>query len=225
MNKLIIFGTGQVSDIISHYFKNDSNVKVYGYCEDKKYVKKSKFNNLPVFTTEEVLKKYKPNDYYIHVAISYIDMNSLRKKKFEFFKKKKYRLLSFISSKSNVTKKNYSIGENTVILENQSIQPFVKIGNNSLIWSRSVIGHHARIGNHTWITSGSKIGGNSYIGNECFLGINATVGHMVKIGDTSFLGANSLTTKSIKKNSVVITKDSEKINILSKDFLKIISFK
>jgi len=88
MNKLIIFGTGQVSDIISHYFKNDSNVKVYGYCEDKKYVKKSKFNNLPVFTTEEVLKKYKPNDYYIHVAISYIDMNSLRKKKFEFFKKK-----------------------------------------------------------------------------------------------------------------------------------------
>ena len=28
MKKLIIFGTGQVADIISHYFKNDSNIKI-----------------------------------------------------------------------------------------------------------------------------------------------------------------------------------------------------
>ncbi len=225
MKKLIIFGTGQVADIISHYFKNDSNIKIFGFCEDEKYIKKNKFNNLPVFTTGEVLKKYKSNDYYIHVAMSYTDMNSLRKQKFNFFKKKKYKLLSFISSKANVSKKNYSIGQNSVILENQSIQPFVKIGDNTMIWSGTVIGHHTKISNHNWITSGSKIGGNSVIGNECFLGINSTVGHMVKIGDTSFLGANSLTTKSIKKNSVVISQDSKKLDISSKDFLKITYFK
>jgi len=225
MKKLIIFGTGQVADIISHYFKNDSNIQIFGFCEDEKYIQKSKFNNLPVFSTNELIKKFKAKDYYVHVALSYSDMNSLRKIKYNFFKNKGYRFLNFISSKSNIVEKNYTIGQNSVILENQSIQPFVKIGDNTMIWSGTVIGHHTKIGNHNWITSGSKIGGNSIIGNECFLGINSTVGHMVKIGDTSFLGANSLTTKSIKKNSVVISQDSKKLGISSKDFLKITYFK
>ena len=44
MKKLIIFGTGQVADIISHYFKNDSNIKIFGFCEDEKYINKVRSN-------------------------------------------------------------------------------------------------------------------------------------------------------------------------------------
>lgn len=219
---IIIFGTGQQADIISFYLKKLSK-KVYAYCVDKKFYKKSTFRNKKVITTNQLVQRYNPKNYKLHIAISYKNLNKLRYEKYEYFKCKGFSFENIIYN-SNINKADIRIGENTVVLDSY-IQPFTKIGNNSLIWSGSVVGHHSSIGNNCWITSGTSLGGNSKIGDFSFIGINSTIGHFVNIGKKCFIGSASHITKNISSRSVVIQKDSNQINFDPEKFLEINNFK
>ena len=220
--KLIVFGTGQQSDIISFYLKKLSK-KIYAYCVDEKYLKKSSFKNKKIITTQELLKKYKPRDFTMHIAISYKRLNHLRSEKYQFFKKKGYSFDNVIYN-TNFQKNEYKFGENIVLLDS-FIQPFTTIGNNTFIWSGSILGHHSVIGSNCWITSGSSLGGNCKIGDFTFLGLNSTIGHFVKIGKECFIGSAAHVTKNISSKSVVIQSDSSKVSFDPEKFLAINKFK
>lgn len=219
---LIIFGTGQQSDIISFYLKKNSR-DIFAYCVDEKFYRSSKFNNKRVITTSELIKNYKPKEYKLHIAISYSNLNELRKDKFLFFKKRGYKFETIISDIKYYNSK-FSPGENSVILESY-VQPDAKIGHNSFIWSGSIIGHHSNIKNHCWVSSGTAIGGNSNIDDLSFFGMNSTVGHFVKIGKSCFIGSGSHITKNVKKNSVVVQPESKILDFEAKKFLQIKNFK
>ena len=161
---LIIFGTGQVSEILSFYLKKLGR-EIFAYCVDEKYYKKTSFKNKKIITTKELYKRFKPKEVNLHIAIYYKKLNLLREKKFLEFKKKGYFLESFISNK-NLYNSNFKIGENCLILDSH-IQPYSKILNNVYIWSGSIIGHHSIIKDHVWISSGTALGGNSKIYDKC----------------------------------------------------------
>jgi len=219
---LIIFGTGQQSDIITFYLKKLSR-KIYAYCVDDKFYKKDKFYNTKIITTRELLKKYKPRDFKLHIAISYKKLNQLRFEKYEFFKKKNYSFESIVYN-SNIKKGDFRLGQNSTVLDSY-IQPFAKIGNNTFIWSGSTLGHHSSLGNNCWISSGTTIGGNCKIGDFSFLGLNTTIGHFVNIGKKCFVGSSAHITENISTKSVVIQKDSKKISFDPEKFLEIKNFK
>jgi sugar O-acyltransferase (sialic acid O-acetyltransferase NeuD family) len=220
--QLIVFGTGQQSDIITNYF-NKLSKKIYAYCVDDKFYKKSKFKNKKIITTKELLKKYSPKNYKLHIAISYKKLNQIRDEKYKLFKKKGYSFENVIYN-TNLKKGEVKVGENTVILDSY-IQPYTKIGNNTFIWSGSTVGHHSSIGNSCWISSGSTIGGNCKIRDYNFLGLNSTIGHFVNIGKKCFIGSAVHITKSITSKSVVIQNDSKKISYDPQKFLEINEFK
>tara|TARA_B100001093_G_scaffold384643_1_gene370360 strand:- start:12770 stop:13444 length:675 start_codon:yes stop_codon:yes gene_type:complete len=219
---LIIFGTGQQSDIISFYLKKLS-IKIFAYCVDDKFYKKSKFKNKQIITTKELLKKYNPKNYNLHIAISYKKLNQIRDEKYKFFKKKGYSFANVIYN-TNIKKGDVKLGENIVILDSY-IQPFTKIGNNTFVWSGSTLGHHCTIGNSCWISSGSTIGGNCKIRDYSFLGLNSTIGHFVNVGKKCFVGSAAHVTKNISSKSVVIQNDSKKISYDPEKFLEINNFR
>jgi len=219
---LIIFGTGQVSEILSFYLKKLGR-EIFAYCVDEKYYKETSFKNKKIITTKELYKRFKPKDVNLHIAISYKKLNLLREKKFLEFKKKGYFLESFISNK-NLYNSNFKIGENCLILDSH-IQPYSKILNNVYIWSGSIIGHHSIIKDHVWISSGTALGGNSKIYDKCFLGMNTTVGHFVKIQKNCFISAGSTVTKNVQKNSVVFQAESKKLDYSARNFMEIIDIK
>ncbi len=220
MKDLIIFGVGQTSEIVSHYFKNFSEYKIAAYTVDGKNLKESNFLEKPVVNFEELETYFPVNKFKAFVAIGYSNLNKTRGLKFLELEKKGYQFANFIHP-SNVAAKNFNIGKNCFILEHQSIQPFSKIGNNCFIWSGVLLGHHSVIGDHCWITSEVSIGGNSSIGERCFIGINSTIGHFVNIGDKCFIGANALITRNAQANSVFIEKDTELYRLNSKQFLEL----
>ena len=74
---LIVFGTGQQSDIISFYLKKMSR-KIELYCVDDNHLKGNSFNKKGIISTTTLLKKYKPKDYNMHIAISYSELNSIK---------------------------------------------------------------------------------------------------------------------------------------------------
>ena len=224
MKEVVIFGTGQTSEIVSYYLNKETDFKIVAYTIDSKEISEEKFNKKPVVAFEHLKEEYPPSKFNIFIAVGYRDLNKLREKKFLEAKSKGYSCISFIHPRAG----NFDpkiIGENSFIMEHQSIQPFSKIGNNCFIWSGVLIAHHSVIKDHCWITSESSIAGNTTVGERCFLGINSTIGHMVNIGKDNFIGAGTLITKSTKDGSVFITSDTDVYKLNSEQFLKITQMK
>jgi len=180
MKDIVIFGTGQTSEIIFRCFSRNTKRNIVAFTSHSSFVNDKFFLGLPVVPFEKIEIQFPPDKYEIFIAISYENNNMLRKKIFEEVKQKNYFLASYISPESNIDD-DISVGENCLILESNVIQPFASIGNNVFIWGNVSVGHHSVIKDHCWLTPGSSIGGNTTLGSGTFLGINATIGHLIDI--------------------------------------------
>lgn len=214
MNKLlkkniVIFGTGQTAELAWYYFKNDSSFEIVGFAIDSAFIKDTHFFNLPIIPFEEVQGIFPPTENNLFVALSYGEVNKMRKNKFFEAKAKGYYLPSYISSKATVLIDKATIGENCFILENNTIQPFVKIGQNTVIWSGNHIGHHSEIRNHCFISSHVVVSGNVILEDECFIGVNSTLRNGITIGRSSIIGAGSWINATVSPDSVYTAPPAE----------------
>lgn len=221
-NKIILFGTGEISELAYFYFTNDSEYEVVAFCCDKEYIKDDSFCDLPLFSLEEIQQKFPSNKFKMHVALSYSKLNKIREEKYLQVKKMGYNLVNYISSKS-IFWNDLKIGDNCFILENQTIQPKVKIGNNVMIWSGNHLGHGCNIDDHTYLSSHICISGHTKIGKRCFIGVNSHFKDFINIGDDVVIGMGSNVNKDIDSGSLVIGSKSEilsKDNLITKKILK-----
>ena len=218
--KLLIFGTGKISEAVSYFFERDSNFEIVGYILDDAFITTNLFLNKPIIAFSEFEANYSSAEYFIFVAIGYQGMNDLRTTKVNYFKTKGYKLASYISP--NV-QGNFKFGENTIIMDNVIIQPHAKFGNNVFVWGGAMIGHHATINDNCWLTGGCLIGGITEIGENTFVALGAIVGHEIKVGKKCMLGAGSITCKSIKSGTVLIVANTEPHRLNSDQFTRMSS--
>ena len=204
---LIIFGTAEIASLAKFYFTHDSNHRAIAFTADDEHVTEDKFEDLPVVPFSEVIKNYSPDQYSMHVALSYTKLNQLRAAKYKQAKAAGYKLVSYVSSKST-TWPDLTIGDNCFILEDQTIQPTVSIGNNVMFWSGNHIGHGTTIGDHTYLASHVVISGHCIIGQRCFFGVNSTLKDFLSIGDDVFIGMDASVTNNAKSGSVILGKSS-----------------
>lgn len=208
MKKLIIFGVGEQAELAYFYFKNESDYQVSGFTVDREYIKESTFKDgLPVIAFEDVLSDFPPTGYECFLAIGYTKLNQVRARKFFELKEMGYTLASFISSKAT----NYAecIGENCFILEDNTIQPFVRIGNNVTLWSGNHIGHHSVIEDHCFITSHVVVSGGCRVGAYSFIGVNSTLRDHIIIGQSNMIGAGCLILADTDDKNVFMEKNTE----------------
>jgi sugar O-acyltransferase (sialic acid O-acetyltransferase NeuD family) len=191
MKPIIIFGTGDIASVAHFYFSHDTPRKVAAFTVDKTYLREAEYCGLPVIAFEEIESLYPPEQFDLFVAVSYARMNQVRAEKCQLAKEKGYQLASYISSKATIWNEN-QIGENCFILEDNTIQPFVKIGNHVTLWSGNHIGHHSEIGDNCFITSHVVVSGGVKVGSNCFIGVNATLRDHINIAPHCVIGAASL---------------------------------
>ncbi len=207
MQKIIIFGLGDISQIANFYLSEDDNYEVVAFTVDSKYIKDKTFEKLPVIPFEEVEKKYSIIDYKMFIPLSYTKVNKLREEKFLEAKKKGYTFISYISPSATVSS-NAQIGENCFIFEDNTIQPFVRIENNCILWSGNHIGHHSTIKENCFIASHVVISGGVEIGANSFIGVNATLKDHIKIGKSNVIGAGALILNNTENNAVYMKKET-----------------
>lgn len=215
--QLIIFGAGKIAEAITYYFERDSNYTIVAYVIDDAYAVKSEFLGKPLIKLSKVKEHYPPSAYNAFIAVGYQGINSFRTDKVNFFKSAGYNLVSYISPQ---IKSNFTIGENSIVMDNSAIQPCVTIGNNVFVWGGTMIGHHAIIEDNCWLTGGSLIGGISTIGNGTFIGLGAIIGNEIKIGEKCMIGAATLIVKSLKDKSVLLEPSSELHRLNSEQFTR-----
>lgn len=201
--KLIIIGNASNARLAHYFFTKDSDYEVVAFSVDKQYIEKEEFCGLPVVDFGELENIYSPNEYDAFVAIGYSQMNKVRETLYTKTKEKGYFLPNYISSKCSFLTEE-KIGDNNLILEDNTIQPFVKIGNNNVFWSGNHIGHDAVIKDNVFISSHVVISGFTVVENNCFLGVNSTFRDAIVIGEYSLIGAGATIMKSTEPESVYL---------------------
>lgn len=203
MKKIVIFGSSEIAELAKYYFEKEKQEKIAAFTVDDEYVREENFLGQPMVPFSELSKSFPPNEYSMHVALSYKGLNKLREDKYHQAKKSGYKLESFISQDAFISNEA-PIGDNCFILENQTIQPFVSIGNNVMLWSGNHIGHGTLIGDHTYFASHVVVSGNCKIGQRCFFGVNATIKDYITIGDDCFVSMGASVTKDLNSGAVVL---------------------
>lgn len=210
MKKVIVFGNGRWAELMYCYLTQDSSFELAGFTVDPQYIniKGDKLFGLPVVPFDQVEMVFPPTEYSMLVALSYQKINRLREEKYYQAKSKGYELITFIHPKTT-TWPGLIIGDNCLVSENSSLNPFVKIGNNVTIGACVLIGHHSVIEDHCFISSGTVILGSVTVGPYCLLGPNSTIKEKVTIGSNCVIGSGVTITKDTREKEVYIERAPE----------------
>tara|TARA_E500000331_G_C17271873_1_gene719645 strand:- start:8469 stop:9104 length:636 start_codon:yes stop_codon:yes gene_type:complete len=145
----------------------------------------------------EKLKKFKPKDYFVFIAIG---DNQIRKKYFNKVKKRGFKIPNIVHPSSNVSK-HVSLGKGIFINIKAIINASARIKDNTIINTASIIEHETVIGKNCHICPGAKIAGRVLIGDDTFIGLGTNIIQNVKIGKNTKVGAGLTVKKNIKKNT------------------------
>ena len=109
MEKVIIFGIGDISQIAYLYLSENKNYEIVAFTIDKEYIKEDTFLGLPVVAFENLEEKFSQNEYKLFIPLSYTKINKLREQKFleakekgyveTEFKRRRYRILQTFNKK------------------------------------------------------------------------------------------------------------------------------
>lgn len=203
MQKIVLFGIGNVAEVAYYFLKHDTNKEVVAFTLEKNYIKDNheKFG-LPIVEYEIIEEKYPPNEYLLFAPCSGTNLNRFRERIYNTGKSKGYNFYTYISSKASVFTEK--IGENCFILEDNTIQPYTKIGNNCVLWSGNHIGHHTIIEDHIFISSHVVICGECLIKKYSWLGVNSSIKNTLIIDEGTIVGMDSSVTKNTTGNSIYI---------------------
>lgn len=191
--KIIIYGTGTLSELLYYYITNDSNYEIIAFTVDNEFLREKEFCNLPVVSFENIEDIYCPNEHGMIIAIGYSYMRK-RRLIYNRIKEKKYLLINYIHSSVNIN--NTLIGEGNIILKNTTIEPFVTIGDNNILWSSVNLSHNSKISSHCFFASQSLVGGFTKVKDNCFIGFRSTLIQNIIVEKETLVGACSLITKN-----------------------------
>lgn len=198
MKRIIIIGDGEFAEIASCYFAKDYAYETAAFAVERKFISKSELLGCPVVAYEDLTKLYPPSEYAVFVAVVFTQLNRLRRRFYWDCKAWGYEMLSYISPHAFVWD-NVSIGENTFIFEDNTVQYNAKLGNNVILWSGNHIGHSAAIDDNCFVSSHVVIAGYTKIGANSFLGVNSCLGDSIEFPRDSILAAGAVTTKKLEK--------------------------
>jgi sugar O-acyltransferase (sialic acid O-acetyltransferase NeuD family) len=208
---LIIFGAGEIAEVAAFYFGHDGGHNnggrpVAAFTIDDDRVGAATFAGLPVVPLSEVATRFPASGYDAFVGVGYAKINALRQTKCLALQAQGYRLASYVSTRATVFPSSTggtTWGWNAFILEDNTVQPFVKIGNGVTLWSGNHIGHHAVIGDFAFVSSHVVISGGVTIGERTFIGVNSTLNDHITVGQRCVIGSGCLITKDVADEGVL----------------------
>jgi sugar O-acyltransferase (sialic acid O-acetyltransferase NeuD family) len=214
MEKIVLFGNGQVADHAYVLFTYDSPYEVVAFTVDRAYLREESAHGLPIVPFEEISAHYPPDQYKMHISISYRRVNQLRAEKYEQARAKGYQLVSAISPRAT-TWPDLVMGDNGRIGANTLVDTCVTLGNNVTIAGGCIIGHHTVIGDHCFLAAGVVVSGSVTIEPYCFIGANATIRDRVTIARASVVGAGACILEDTAERGVYIARQAERLPVTS----------
>lgn len=205
--KLILIGAGETAEMAYEYFTDDSDYTVMAFAVEREYLKDDTYLGLPMICLDSLADHYPPTDHCAFVALSYVRLNSARKRLCGYARSMGYELASYVSSRSFVGR-DVSVGQNAFIMEQCSVQHHGYIGEGVVLWCGCQVAHRSFVGDYAWLAPGVVVSGFCSIGESSFLGSGATLVDGVSIARETVIGAGSLVRKSLPKPRMLYRADN-----------------
>jgi sugar O-acyltransferase (sialic acid O-acetyltransferase NeuD family) len=200
---LVIFGVGEIAQLAHHYFTHESEFEVGAFTVDREFMPGPEYMGRPVIPFDEISSALPPSEYQLFIALGYSNLNRVRMEKYLEGKRMGYTFPSYVSSRAAYLSA-IPAGDNCLILEGNTIQPYARIGNNVILWSGNHIGHHSVIGDHSFLASQVVVSGGVEIGERCFIGVNATLRDHIRVGERCVIGAGALLLSDAEAGGVYV---------------------
>jgi sugar O-acyltransferase (sialic acid O-acetyltransferase NeuD family) len=219
MTKIVIFGGGKIAEVVHACISGDCDLSIAGFTCDRAFVTADAFHGLPLVPFDEVVARFPPGEFAMFIAVGYQGLNALRAERCKEARDRGYRLMSWVSPRAHVPA-GCAIGENCLVMDGASLQPYARLGDGVFVWNNAVVGHHAAIGDYCWLASNCTISSTVVVEPFCFFGVNAAIGHAITIGARILIGAGAVVTRDATAGGVYIRGDTERFRLDSERFMK-----
>ncbi len=205
MERVIIIGTGQQSNVVRYNIEEQNKYTPIGYfdIEEKNWGENiDEIEIIPGYTDfnkeylTEIKKKYEVNKFVIALGNM-----KLRKELYYFFIENTWEAVNIIHPNSVISKKS-NLGKGLLVEAGCLITPNPIIGDNVVINTGSQVNHDNIIEDHVYIASGVLLSGGVKIGENTLIDDSVTVTLGRKIGKNCIIGAGSVVTKDIPDNVI-----------------------
>jgi sugar O-acyltransferase (sialic acid O-acetyltransferase NeuD family) len=207
---IVIVGDSEFAEIAYEYFTHDSEHEVIGFAVEEEFRSRDELFGLPVVAFQEVERHFDPRRCGAYVAITYIQLNRVRRRLLDATRAKGFHVVSYVSSHAFVWH-NVEIGENVFVFENNVIQHHARIGDNVILWSGNHIGHRTVVSNDCFVSSHVVVSGYCDIGERCFFGVNSCVAHGINVGSDCVIGAGAVVTHDVDSEGVYVGNPARRV--------------
>ena len=141
---VVIFGLGPFASTIWYLLTHDSAYRVVGFTADRAYCTVDSLHDLPVVPFDALEARFPPSQVRLQLAVGPHKINGVRADLYHAAKQRGYGFASYVSSRATVWP-DLRIGENHMLFEGATVQPFAVIGDNCFLTGRSHVSHHATL--------------------------------------------------------------------------------
>jgi sugar O-acyltransferase (sialic acid O-acetyltransferase NeuD family) len=200
LSKVIVFGIGGLSEVLSGYISTDHEISAYTV--DARYMNGNEFLSRPIVPFETIEEIYNPGEYLFvaFVTRQHRTNRRLLERVMKDAKGKGYRFLSYIDQSAYVA--DVEMGRNCIVSPYAIIELSVSLGDGVIARSGAYIGHHVTIGDYSYIAPRASISGYVSIGRNVFVGNNATLRDQIVVGDDAVIGAGAVVLRDVKPGAV-----------------------
>lgn len=219
-SKIVVYGTGDFSDVVSYVIEDKLGGEVAGYVLDRQYLPADtdQYQGKPLYAFDDLAARFPADEYGVFIGFIGKKMFSFRQKAFMRLKEMGYGLPNVVHPTAAVD--SDKIGDGNLIMHNACIERHCQVGDCNIIWQNVVFPHHNIVGSFNNFGPCASLSGYSVIGSNCFIGGNSAISNKVVVSNQAFIGANSLITKNVGEQEVwVPTRSYSLENKTSFDFL------
>lgn len=206
---VVIFGNQLSASLAWYCLTHDSALPVAGFAVDAARQDSNQFEGLPLVAFESLEATFPPQDYRLLIPVGFVQVNGIRRARYEQAKQRGYTLASYVSSRASIWP-DLVVGDNVLIYEHAIIQPFARIGNNCIIRSGAHVSHHCRLGDHVFVSAEVALASSCHVGDQAILGVGAVLRDGLRVAERSFVGAGAVLVADTEADAVYVGNPARK---------------
>ena len=208
MEKVVIYGAGQLGAMVACILSSRNDVQVVGFIDDDPHQVGQQYDHLKVVGDASLLPQL--HQQGITAAIVAIGNNRIRGRIATHLTATGFELINAIHPTANISKKA-RIGKGSIIGAGTIICSNSVIGNNLYIGPGAVISHDTSVGDNVLLSVGCVVAARVDIASGAFIGAGARLvpaewgrENRLRIGENAVVGAGAVVLKDVPPNAVVV---------------------
>lgn len=202
MERLAIVGSGDLGQLVGHYFSMSSNYKVVGFFDD--YKKTGEIvDGTPVLGPLSSIRSFYQTKQFdkIFIAIGYKHMEA--RKNFFSDLSREIEFATFVHPSSYVDK-TARVGKGVIVLPGCILDRNVSIGDNVFLNIGCSISHDSSVGAHSFLGPRVAISGFCDVGESNFLGTGTILKDNISTVGFTMTGAGAVVCKNSAESGLYV---------------------